>query len=485
MLGDFAFHADEFGKDAVGLLIRRELTQLKDLIERSKDIYAPLGAVWNVQDKMWRFPNGARITFAYIDNDDDASKYQGSSYSRIYVEELGNFPSPTPIFKLMACLRSGNPKVRIGFRATGNPGGPGHLWIKRRYIDAARPMEKITETFENPFTGEKLARERVFIPSKVTDNKYTNNPGYIGRLQMVGNPKLVAAWLNGDWNIIEGAFFDEWNESKHVVDQFIIPSHWTRFVSMDWGSAKPFSVGWWAIVPDQFENVVPIFPSSYSERYAYKNNLPRGAIVRYREWYGCQVDADGRSLHNNTGLKLTIEQFAEGIAQRESREPLNENRRPRMTYRVADPSIFKEDGGPSFAERMAAPPYYQFWNPADNARLSRRGAMGGWDMVRQRLVGESGEPMIYFFPNCLDAIRTLPALQHDRDNPEDVDTDGEDHAPDEIRYACMSRPYARGELGTPKKRMMVGMADSSIDISDPVEDFPKMKSIKFTSLKRV
>src|SRR5882762_4303608 len=94
MLGDFASHADLFGADAIGLVIRRELTQLKELIERSKQIYRPLGAVWHVSEKMWRFPNGARLTFAYVDNDDDADKYQGSAFSRIYVEEIGNFPSP-------------------------------------------------------------------------------------------------------------------------------------------------------------------------------------------------------------------------------------------------------------------------------------------------------------------------------------------------------------------------------------------------------
>ena len=172
MLGDFASHADEFGEWAIGLIIRRELTQLKELIERSKQIYRPLGAEWNVQEKMWRFPNGARLTFAYIDNDDDADRYQGSSFSRVYVEEIGNFPSPVPIFKLMACIRSANPAVRCGFRATGNPGGIGHLWLKQRYImPAPRGMQIIKSKFINPFTKEEFEQERVFIPSKVTDNK--------------------------------------------------------------------------------------------------------------------------------------------------------------------------------------------------------------------------------------------------------------------------------------------------------------------------
>ncbi len=486
MLGDFASHAAEFGEDAIGLIIRRELTQLKELMERAKQIYAPIGAVFNISDKMWKFPNGARLTFAYIDNDDDADKYQGASYSRVYIEEMGNFPNPAPIFKLMATIRSANPAVRCGFRATGNPGGPGHLWIKQRYIMPAPRGNQIIKTkFTNPFTSDEMAVERVFIPSKVTDNKYNNNAGYIARLQMVGNPKLVEAWLLGNWDMVEGAFFDEWDERKHIIDQFVIPAHWTRFASLDWGSAKPFSVGWWAIVPDKFDPHVSVLPTG--GRFEYQNNLPRGALVRYREWYGCQSDeATGESLHNNVGLKMTVEQVAEGIADREQREPRNESGRPRLAYRIADPSIFREDGGPSIAERMSREPYFQFWNPADNARVGRRGAMGGWDMLRARLVGEDGEPMIYFFPNCIDSIRTLPALQHDRDNPEDVDSDGEDHAPDEIRYACMSRPYTRQEGDRTERGRITSIGPGNeLLIRDVMGDYEKVKEAKFRPFKRI
>lgn len=489
MLGDFASHADEFGEDAIGLVIRRELTQLKELIERSKQIYTALGAVWHVGEKMWRFPNGARLTFAYIDNDDDADKYQGNSYTRVYVEEMGNFPSPTPILKLMACIRSANPKVRCGFRATGNPGGPGHLWIKQRYImPAPKGMKVIKSKYVNPFTEEEFEQERVFIPSKVTDNKYNNNPQYIARLQMVGNARLVKAWLLGNWDIIEGAYFDEWDENKHVIPQFIIPPHWPRFVSMDFGSAKPFSLGWWTMVPDRFEPpLMDHTPSTFDPRYAYRNNLPRGALVRYREWYGCQVDENGQSQHNNVGLKLTIQQIAAGIAERERREPVNETGRARIALRVAGGDLFKEEGGPSLAERMGDDPYFQFWQRADNARVGRNGAMGGWDMVRTRLIGIDAEPMIYFFPNCVDSIRTLPALQHDKDNIEDVDSDGEDHAPDEIRYMCMARPWSKPEDGGEKGRIMTVGPDNQLQIHDVMgDDFGSAeKKEKFMPYKRI
>jgi hypothetical protein len=448
VLGEFASHADMYGQGAVGLCVRRERTQLRELIERSKMIYSPLGAKFNEVDKMWRFPNGARLTFAYLENDSDAMSYQGHSYSRVYVEEMGTFPNEAPIKKLIATLGR-NPSVPSKFIATANPGGPGHLWIKQRYIDPAPLGMKIIPTeYKNPFTDAIFIKERIFIPSKVTDNKFTNTDEYIANLYMSGSDELVKAWLLGDWNAVLGAFFPEWNASKHIIKRFNIPNTWTKFMSMDWGSAKPFSVGWWAVVPDEFDfmdyeskyygqppKIEPIFGSR-------PLILPKGAIVRYKEWYGAPKDKEGKTVPN-TGVKLTAEEVAAGICLREQSEPRNENGRARIAYRVIDPSAYKEDGGPSIAERMGSYPYHIHFQKADNSRTAKAGALGGWDALRQRLKGEDGRPMIYFMDNCVEAIRTLPALQHDELKPEDVDTTGEDHAPDEIRYACMSRPYSR------------------------------------------
>ena len=127
MLGEFIAHASRHGKHASGLMVRRELTQLVDTIERSRQLYTPIGAKYNASEKTWLFPNGARLRFAYLERDSDADAYQGHSYTRVYVEEIGTFPSDKPIMKLMATLRSGA-GVPVGFRATGNPGGPGHHW---------------------------------------------------------------------------------------------------------------------------------------------------------------------------------------------------------------------------------------------------------------------------------------------------------------------------------------------------------------------
>jgi Terminase large subunit, T4likevirus-type, N-terminal len=412
VLGDFLEHADTYGENAIGLMIRRQRTELVETIERSKQIYAPLGWKFHEQDKMWRAPDGARLRFAYLETDADAEAYQGHSYTRLYVEEIGNFPSERPILKLMATLRSGA-GVPTGFRATGNPGGPGHQWVRARYID---PDPSGFHVIKDSVSG----LERVYIPSRVGDNKYLGDD-YVAKLKASGSKELVQAWLEGDWSVIEGAFFDCWETSRHVVKPFEIPEDWTRFRSGDWGSAKPFSIGWWAVVGDKF-----MTPQGVS--------LPRGCLVRYREWYGMQPGKP------NTGLKLHADQVGEGVASREAKDP-------KLVGGVLDPAAFAEDGGPPIAERINAElikaklvPF----RPADNKRVPGRGAMGGWDQMRSRLVGdEDSLPMIVTFSTCIDSIRTIPALQHDTLKPEDLDSDMEDHAGDEWRYACMSRPWAR------------------------------------------
>lgn len=447
MLGEWLMHAETYGADANGLMVRRQRTELMDTIRRSQRIYGPLaGWKWHEQDKTWTSGAGAQLRFAYLERDQDAEAYQGHSYTRVYVEELGNFRSPEPVLKLMATLRSGA-GVPCGFRATGNPGGPGQHWVRARYIDPAPPWTVLKQPFVNPFTGETIIRDRVFIPSRVSDNRYLGSD-YVANLMMQGSDQLVKAWLAGDWTAIEGAFFNEWDDSKHVVAPFAIPSDWLRFRSMDWGSARPFSVGWWAVVGDDYrlaEDALPRLPGVLADQgtASLRGNrtLPRGALVRYREWYGCEPGKP------NVGLKLTAEEVAQGIAEREKGDTI--------AYGVLDPAAFAKDGGPSIAERMSlwsggglkGP----FFTPADNKRVAQAGAMGGWDQMRARLRGDGERPMLYVFSTCRDFIRTVPLLQHDANRAEDVDTDAEDHAADEARYGCMSRPYLR-VIETPKPR---------------------------------
>lgn len=415
--GDWFQHAQQYGPQAIGIFVRRKLTQLEEVIARFKLLSQPLGFKYREQKHEFEAPNGARLKFRYLERDTDADEYQGHSYTRVYVEEATNFPSPAPIDKLRATLRSAT-GVPVGMRLTGNPGGPGHQWVKTRYIEASRTLEtpqgrKIDltkpgpvqkEHFKNPFTGQMMELERVFIPSKLSDNPLLmeNDPFYVARLQQQGSATLVKAWLEGDWDIILGAFFDCWTHANVLstgdwLDK--IPRDAVRFRSFDWGSAKPFSCGWYAISDGSW-------------------GLPEKALLKYREWYG----SNGQP---NVGVKMDAQPVAQGIKNREESETIR--------YGVADPSIFVRDGGPSIGERMNVILRTAF-------RAGDRKRIVGWDQMRSYIQGVAGIPMLYFLDVCEDSIRTIPALPHDEHNAEDVDTDAEDHAGDETRYACMSRP---------------------------------------------
>lgn len=413
--GDWLEHASKYGQAAVGIFVRRKLTQLEEVIARFKLITQPLGFKYREQKHEFEAPNGARLKFRYLERDTDADEYQGHSYTRVYVEEATNFPSPAPIDKLRATLRSPT-GVPVGMRLTGNPGGPGHQWVKTRFIDPSRdpltrkpPMDHpgpiLKERFTNPFTGAEIELERVFIPSRLTHNPLLmqNDPLYVARLQQQGSKQLVKAWLEGDWDVILGSFFDSWSE-KNVLSAsdwlHLIPREAVRFRAFDWGSAKPFSVGWYTISDGTW-------------------GLPHKALVKYREWYGTTGQP-------NVGLKMDANLVAEGIKNREDGEIIR--------YGVADPSIFVRDGGPSIGERMNMVLRTSF-RGADRKRVV------GWDQMRRYIIGENGVPMLYFLDCCEDSVRTIPALPHDEHNAEDIDTEAEDHAGDETRYACMSRPW--------------------------------------------
>lgn len=401
VLGKYALKAQRYGEGFNAVFFRRELPMLDDAIERSAELYSQLGARWYEQKKMWRFRQGGRLRFRPLERVVDAEKYQGQNLSDACVEEAGNYPDSSPIDRINGVLRSAR-GVPTQLILTGNPGGPGQGWIKVRYIDPAPLGMKV---LRRKLPNGKEHRY-VFIPSQVENNRIllSRDPEYINRLYLVGSKELVRAWLTGDWAAIEGAYFDCWRPEKHIIDPFTVPSWWLRFGSFDWGSAAPFSYGLWAVSDGS--------PVDGERQY------PAGALIRIREIYG--------SSSPNVGLKLRNEEIAARIKILEAND--------KIAYRVADPACFKEDGGPSIAETMGREGVLMM--RADNQRIP------GWAQVRNRLIGDDF-PMLYFFSTCRDTLRTLPSQQHDKNRPEDIDTEGEDHCADDVRYACMSRPYVR------------------------------------------
>jgi hypothetical protein len=493
VLGKWAIKERRYGAHFNATMFRRTTVSANDAVERSKQIYGALGGRFHEQKLLWRMPNGGRVNFSYLDTVEDAEGQQGRNLTDAWVEEVGQYATSAPIDKLFGVLRSSH-GVPIQLTLTGNPGGAGQHWLRDRY--QLHPFPLRPKVLSRKLPDGSLHKIAV-IPSRLENNKILlqSDPGYKSRLYLVGSPQLVKAWLEGDWTAIEGAFFSEWSNDQHVIPPFAIPDHWMRFRSGDWGSYSPFSIGWWAVVGDSF-TLRDTDQSGLSELRAAplaqlrgssgtlshgdddgrsmersRRILPRGALVRYREWYG------------TVGAKLTANEVGRGIAK------LERDDRQKLSYGVLDPSAFTEDGGPSNAERINDELFKEklaAFTEADNARVTRQtgdptkaGPMGGWDVMRARLIGtakrtedgnidwSTGRPMIYTFSTCKDSIRTIPVLQHDHSRAEDLDTDAEDHAADDWRYAAKSRPWIKSleRDAEVKKDAYRGASDSRYDTS--------------------
>jgi hypothetical protein len=394
-----------YGDGHRGIMFRKTYVELEELQARAMEVFPQTGAVFKAQgsadypfSNCWYWPSGATVKMRYIEREADYGRYHGHQYTRISFDEVTEYATPNGLLKMLSTLRSAK-GVPCSVRLTGNPGGVGHIWVKSRYID---PIAAYT-----PYTDPDTGFTRIYIPSRLSDNPalLAADPKYQARIlaATAGNEALRKAWLDGRWDIVAGAFFDNLMRDKHALRPFPIPSDWMRFRAFDWGSARPFSVGWYAVVSNTCELQGKL--------------LPRGALVRYREWYGAKEP--------NVGLKLTAEAVADGIKIADAGETI--------AFGKADPSIWKVDGGPSIAERMGNRGVH--WLPADNSRIT------GWDQVRQRLQGEDDTPMLFVTEDCAHWWRTVPMMQHDTGRLEDIDTDMEDHAADETRYGCMARPW--------------------------------------------
>jgi hypothetical protein len=419
MLGDFIKHSNQYGAFARGVFFRRTFKQLEEVQRRASELFPKFGAIWHKGDQVWVFPNGATLKLRHLWDEKDAENYQGHSYTWVCMEEVTNWPTSNPIDMIRATLRSAD-GVSVRLRLTGNPGGVGHNWVKQRYVIPAPKGFKIITDFE---TEEK----RVFIPARLEDNKAltTSDPNYERRLLQSGSPALVKAWRYGNWDIVAGGFFDDiWNPDYHILKPFKIPPTWEFRLSFDWGSARPSSLGIWAV-------------SDGTMAEGTNTYFPRGSLIRVGEWYTVKKDERGY-VKPNVGLGLNNAQLGSGIVERiKGRNCKNS---------VADPSIFTKAGGPSIYDQLrdgarTAGGFFTF-SKADNNRVS------GWQKMREMLKNSCTDRPekagLWIFDNCTDWIRTVPVLQRDQKNPDDIDTEAEDHAADETRYAIMSLGQKQG-----------------------------------------
>jgi len=370
------------------------------------------GAKINRSDNTISFPNGSKIFLCHCQHEKDKINYQGAEIHLLLIDELTHF-TETIYRYLRARVRLGGLKVPDEHKdmfprivSGSNPGGVGHNWVKLTFVDIAPPLKVIrTEKSE----GRML---RQYIPARLDDNPAlaANDPDYGDRLEGLGNPELVKAMRDGDWNIVAGGMFDDlWRTDVHVIEPFEIPSSWRVDRGFDWGSSKPFSVCWFAE-----SDGTPAKLKDETERH-----FARGTIFQIAEWYGWNGSA-------NTGCKMLAVDIAKGIKNREKELPM------KIFPGPADSAIYATENGVCIAEDMESEDIE--WTPADKSPGSR---INGWERMREHFKGALN-PLenrgFFVFSNCIHTIRTVPTLPRHETKTDDVDTDSEDHIADTLRY---------------------------------------------------
>ena len=390
--------------DFSGLLVRHTTEELRELIQKSQDLYpkAIPGIKWSERKSQWTTPRGGRLWMSYLDKDTDVMRYQGQAFNYVAFDELTQWQSPYGWNYMRSRLRSSSKELGLYMRATTNPGGPGHSWVKKMFIDPApsntpfwatdiETGETLTYPKGHSKEGEPLFKRR-FIPASLFDNPHLAESGDYEAMLLSLPEHQKKQLLEGNWDVNEGAAFPEFNRNIHVVEPFEIPDSWTKFRACDYGYGSFTGVVWLAVTPSE-------------------------QLIVYRELY-CS--------------KVTATDLADMILEAEARDGT-------IRYGVLDSSLWhnRGDTGPSLAEQMNMKGCR--WRPSDRSKGSR---ISGKNELHRRLqVDEyTEEPRLVFFSNCTNVIAQLPSIPLDKRNPEDVDTNAEDHLYDALRYGIMTRP---------------------------------------------
>lgn len=446
-----------YGQFWRGVIFDREYKNLDDLISKSQRWFRKFGDgakfISSTAQLKWVWPTGEELYFRQIKKEKDYWNYHGQEFPFIGWNELTKHPNSNLYDMMMSCNRSSFipaehsprdpytgeitrllPELPLVVFSTSNPYGVGHNWVKQRFIDAAPPgrVVKIERDVFNPRTGQRepIVKTQVRLFGSYKENKFLS-PEYVLELESISDPNKRRAWLWGDWDITSGGMFDDvWSSTYNVVDEFKIPSSWRIFRSFDWGSSKPFSVGWWA-ESDGSDVQLP--------NGKWRSTV-RGDIFRIGEWYGWNGVP-------NTGLKMLATQVTKGIIERE----LKMGYYGRVSPGPADNSIHDVENGASIGADMAKSVMIGNqrysgiqWARSNKSAGSRK---NGWELMRIAIVnaqppdhgGPRENPGLFVFRNCQDGfLRTVPGIPRDETDMDDVDTDAEDHAADEARYALLS-----------------------------------------------
>lgn len=437
LLMSFAMHTGRgYGAAWRGILFRQTYKQLGDVISKTKQWFPQIfpRARWNGTEHSWTFPDGEVLLLRQFIRESNYWDYHGHSYSWIGWEELCNWAHDGGYRRMFSCNRSTVPGMPRMVRATTNPYGPGHNWVKARFMPQQMNM-KVRRGLIDAMSGlEEPPRLSIF--SRLEENKILleADPDYINKIAASARSKAeLKAWLEGSWDIVAGGMFDDvWNPEYNVIPVFAIPSNWRVDRSFDWGSSKPYSVGWWAIANGEDVRL----PDG-----RFRSTI-KGDIFRIGELYGW----NGRP---NEGTKLLASEITEEIVKQELRWGWRNPQYPnwcRVKTGIADSNIFNAENGNCVATdmkmkvRMDDGIVYKGveWMPADKSPGSR---ITGWDQMRRMMknahpsnLGPRERPGLFVFDRCEHFLRTVPVLPRDEKDPDDVDTEAEDHIADETRY---------------------------------------------------
>lgn len=439
LLMDYAQYVGCFGEAWRGILFRETYENLKDVIAKSQKWFPRIfpKAKYNDSKHYWRWPDGEMLFFSYAKLPKDYWNYHGHEYPWIGWEELTNWASLQLYLDMMSCCRSSFSGIPLHYRSTTNPFGPGHNVVKMRFIDQAEPGEIIVDETIHPKLG-KIINERVYIHGDRSENTHLQDadPDYEKRLNNITDPNKRKAWISGLWEILAGGMFDDvWDQNVHWLSAFQIPKSWTIYRAFDWGSARPFSVGWWA-VSDGCEVTL-----ANGKPY----HFPKKTLFRIHEWYGWNGEA-------NEGIHLANNKIGEGIREREEKHPLLAGRE--ISKGPADSSIWDDDDGTCIAEKINAgfhgtenkkkTDIFIHANKKPGSRVKR------WQVIRDMLTAAKEKnkesPGMYVFNTCRQFKRTIPTLQRDEKNPEDIDSNSEDHIADETGYMVITPIYKSGSV---------------------------------------
>jgi hypothetical protein len=415
-----------YGQDYKGLLLREATTELGDVISKCKKWIPRIfpSAKYNGSRKIWTFEGGETLWLNYARTLDDYEQYHGHEYPWIGWEELTNHPMPEVYLKLMSCNRSSNPNIPKKYRATCNPSGPGHQWVKSRFIDAVSAGKILREELEVEYPDAKgntiktkFIVTRTHVQSRASENQalMSADPLYMAKIFSLtqDNEMLRKAWIEGSWDLIMGGFFtDVWDKNIHILEPFSIPRSWKLSRSFDWGSSKPWAVTY------GFE------ANGEQPDYDDLPYIPAGSVIIPTEIYGWNGNV-------NEGDRATSQEIAQRVMSVD--DALFVEYGLRCSPGPADTAIWEVRDGASIASNMNS--LGCRWTKAYKGSGSR---ISGWAIIRQMLGsakrGDTTSPHLYFFNAAAHHIRTLPVMQRDEKNPEDIDTDLEDHAMDSLRY---------------------------------------------------